>query len=366
MTTQQINNRSLKILLVVSEAPPIRSGISRVAAELQKGLEGLGHKVDILSSVDIPRYNFGEFRLSTLLFHWRSLRHRLAPYDVINVHAPAPTFSDLFLLLSSGLGWHPRKERLVMTYQCEIDLPGRIIKPLSAWYSWLHKWVARMVGHTIVTTPSYAEMFAHVVNEDQLSVIPWAVDESAFGALIAEKPTDDFRILFIGQLRPYKGLDILLQAMSQVPNAKLDIIGGGHHEDAYMRLAADLALEQVNFLGKVSDEALQEALQRSHILVLPSRTKAEAFGLVLLEAMAAGCVPIASDLPGVRDVVAGGGFTFPVDDFAALGTLLAELYLEPERVQSCAVRAQEKARSYTWKRCADAHNDLFQRLVNSQ
>ena len=236
------NEEGLKILLVVSEAPPIKSGISRVAAELQNGLQGLGHEVDILSSVDIPRYSFGEVRLSTFIFHWWRLRGRLADYDVINVHAPAPTFSDVFLLLASQFGWHPRKNRLVMTYQCEIDLPGRVIQPLTSLYSLLHKQMARLVGHTIVTTPSYAKMFEGTVSQNQLSIIPWAVHESAFGASIDEKPTDIFRVLFIGQLRPYKGLDVLLRAMQNISGAELYVIGGGHHAASYTQMAADLEL----------------------------------------------------------------------------------------------------------------------------
>ena len=67
----------MKILLVASEAPPIKSGISRVVAELQNGLEARGHEVDVLSSVDIPRYSIGEFRLSTLLFQWKKSRPKI-------------------------------------------------------------------------------------------------------------------------------------------------------------------------------------------------------------------------------------------------------------------------------------------------
>ena len=355
--------RSLDILLVVSEAPPIKSGIARVAAELQSGLRAQGHRVDTLSSLDIPRYNFGEIRLSTFIFHWWKMRRQVANYDLINVHAPVPTFVDLFLLFASQFGLNPRRTRIVLTYQCEIDLPGRIIQPLSDLYSWLHKKMARLVGHTIVTSPSYANMFAGTVPENKLSVIPWAVHREAFGASLAEKKHDIFRILFIGQLRPYKGLDVLLNAMPSLPGTQLNVIGGGHHAESYYQLADELNLKNVNFLGKVSDEELQDVLQASHVLVLPSRTKAEAFGLVLLEAMAAGCVPISSNLPGVRDVVGQVGFTFPVGDSNALMQQLSYLRDRPDVVERYARQAQAKARRYNWERSIEAHERLFRQII---
>lgn len=355
--------RSLKVLLVVSEAPPIKSGIARVAAELKAGLEAQGHQVDTLSSLDIPRYNFGEVRLSTFVFYWWKLRRKVANYDLINVHAPVPTFVDLFLLFASQFGLSPRRGRIVLTYQCEIDLPGLVSGPLSRLYSSLHKQIARLVGHTIVTSRSYAKMFAGTVAANKLSIIPWAVHRDKFGALVTQKPTDIFRILFIGQLRPYKGLDVLLRSMASLPGTQLNVIGGGHHAEAYYELAEELNLRNVNFLGKVSDSELQEVLQESHVLVLPSRTKAEAFGIVLLEAMAAGCVPISSNLPGVRDVVGQVGFTFPIGDSNALMQHLSYLRDHPDVVERYAHQAQAKARRYNWERSVEAHERLFRKII---
>ena len=92
----------MKILQVIAEAPPIKSGVAKVAAELAGGFEARGHHVDTLSSSDIPRRSFGEFRFSAFIFHWFKWWPRLKDYDLINVHAPAPTFTDLFLMLASG------------------------------------------------------------------------------------------------------------------------------------------------------------------------------------------------------------------------------------------------------------------------
>lgn len=354
-----------RILMVVSEAPPIKSGVGKVIGELKHGLELKGHRVDILSSLDIPRYSFGEIRLSTLVFHWWKLRGTLNEYDLINIHAPAPTFADFFLLLASRFGF-VRRQKLVLTYHCEIDLPGRLLQPLTRLYSAWHKRLANLATHTIVTTPSYAEMFSGIVSKEKLSVIPWGVNERGLHTSIAQKSEHKFQIAFVGQLRPYKGLDVLLHAMTGLPDVHLSIIGHGHHGESYRQLASELALANVSFLGAVSDEELQHALKEAHALVLPSRTKAEAFGIVLIEAMAAGCVPIASDLPGVCDVVGQAGFTFAVGDSDELMKLLNYLAQNPAIVQKYATIAQSQAHTYTWQRCIDAHDLVFRKLIAEQ
>ncbi|MFN8439397.1 MAG: glycosyltransferase family 4 protein [Caldilineaceae bacterium] len=354
-----------RILMVVSEAPPIKSGVGKVIGELKTGLELKGHRVDILSSLDIPRYSFGEIRLSTLIFHWLRLRHLLNQYDLINIHAPAPTFADFFLILASRFGF-VRRQKLVLTYHCEIDLPGRLLQPLTRLYSSWHKRLANLATHTIVTTPSYAKMFSGIVPEGRLSVIAWGVNEGVLHTNVTQKTEQRFQIAFVGQLRPYKGLDVLLHAMAGLPSVHLSIIGNGHHAESYRQLASDLALSNVSFLGAVSDEELQRVLKEAHALVLPSRTRAEAFGIVLVEAMAAGCVPIASNLPGVCDVVGHAGFTFPVGDSEALMKLLDRLAQDPALVQKYAAIAQSQAHYYTWQRCIDAHDQVFRSLIAEQ
>ena len=156
---------------------------------------------------------------------------------------------------------------------------------------------------------------------------------------------------------------MLLRAMASLPGVQLNVIGGAHQEPVYHQFSDTLNLNNVNFLGEVSDQDLQTMLKHSHVLVLPSRSKSEAFGILLLEAMAAGCVPISSNLPGVRDVVGQVGFTFPVADFHALSHLLSYLRDHPDVVERYARQAQAKAQRYTWQRTLDAHERLFRQLI---
>lgn len=114
-------------------------------------------------------------------------------------------------------------------------------------------------------------------------------------------------ILFVGALdhaHGFKGLPVLLSALAQMPWARLTIVGDGNRRTAIEgEVAARGLAERITFLGRVSQERLVEAYQEADVLAFPSTSKAEAFGLVALEAQACGTPVVASRLPGVREVV---------------------------------------------------------------
>ena len=83
-------HRPLDVLILTSEAPPIVSGMSTCVDQLAIGLTCRGHYVRVLSSVQIPRLAVGEWRLSSLGFHWPWIARELRQVDVVNVHGPAP------------------------------------------------------------------------------------------------------------------------------------------------------------------------------------------------------------------------------------------------------------------------------------
>jgi len=348
-----------KILMIISEAPPIMSGISRVGVRLKTGLEALGNQVDVLSVHDIPRLAIGEVRLSSML--WRAPRlflRQLDEYDIIHIHGPVPTFSDVALLFSA---LRPgSKTPVVYTHHSEIDLHGlRLICDL---YNYTHKQLARLADQVIVSTPAYAERLHRYVPEEYVSVVPWGVDDGWYDA---DKPKNDkFTILFVGQMRPYKGLDTLLGAMGRLQGAELQIIGGGHEEQHYRSLAAQRGLDNVVFRGKLNDRELFKAFSGAHVIVLPSNTRAEAFGLVLLEGMLARCVPVVSQLPGVTDVIGDAGLSFPVGDEAALAAAFASLRDDAVLRETLAGRARDRARGFSWERTAYWHDAFYDRLIS--
>jgi rhamnosyl/mannosyltransferase len=151
-------------------------------------------------------------------------------------------------------------------------------------------------------------------------------------------------------MRPYKGLPVLLQAVQDMEDTRVWVIGDGHSARDYHGIAASLNIPDITFWGRLPDEDMIALLKQAHVIVLPSVTRSEAFGIALLEGMAAGLVPVASHLPGVADVVGNEGMTFPPGDVRALNQLLIRLREDPSLRLHLAQLAQAKARLYSWER----------------
>ena len=354
MTTARI-----RVLLLISEAPPIVSGVSRIAFQLKQGMEILGYGVDIISLADVPRFVSGELRISSMLWKApRILLPRLDSYDIIHIHGPVPTFSDIAILVSA-LRFGSARPSIVYTHFSEIDLRG--YRFFCEIYNRMHKHLARLAHHVLVSTPSYATALARYMPSGRISVVPWGVDRGWYDSSVPK--ADRFTVLFVGQLRPYKGVETLLGAVEGLEDVDVQIIGGGHEEVYYRDLAAKRALKHVTFRGRVSDRELFDSYARAHVLVLPSTTRAEAFGLVLLEGMVAGCVPLVSQLPGVTDLVGDAGVSFPVGDKSALATLLTRLRDDRALWDLYSSRARERAHRFSWQQTFSLHHAVYQQLM---
>lgn len=350
----------MKILEVISEAPPVNSGISRVADRLNQGLINHGYDVSILSLTDIPRVEYGEIRLSSMPFKLAGLRDTIASYDLVHLHGPVPTFSDVFLL--SGLrGMGKNRPKLVYTYHAPIDLKMFALRPFVLLYNKIQEWMAALADHVVVTSPSYAHRLGRYVPADKLSVIPWGVDFETFEAPIT-KP-GPYTVLYLGQVRPYKGLPVLLKAAKGLSGARIWVIGDGHYLESCRVLADDLDLDNVTFWGRVPDEKLAGLVKEAHVIVMPSVTRSEAFGIALLEGMAAGLVPVVSYLPGMADLVGNEGITFAPGDSTSLRSALSRLRDDQDLRMHLAGLAQAKARLYSWERSVFGYSRIFNNLL---
>lgn len=156
--------------------------------------------------------------------------------------------------------------------------------------------------------------------------------------------------LTVATLEPRKGLDVLLAALAEpgAPDLPLLVAGqpgwGGLDPLASAR-ALGLPADRVRLLGRVSDPDLAVLLDRATAVVVPSR--AEGFGLPLLEAMAAGTPALTSTAPALVEVAAGAAYAVPLES-VALAIALAELAADGERRRSLAAAGRARAASFTW------------------
>jgi len=226
------------------------------------------------------------------------------------LHSRVLSFSNIFktnqldgALTAIIAGWVYKKPVIVRAgyvwsdvYSKEIgkDFKAALIKKIE-------RWCLKKCHHIFSTTQEIKERLIEKYHlpVEKITVIPNYIDTSTFhpNSEIQKIPG---RICFVGRLAPIKNIDILIRAISQIPNAFLIIIGKGKQEEELRSLAKQLQAN-VQFLGQMENEDLPGELLKSEIFVLPSAL--EGHPKALIEAMACGCAVIGTDVPGIRTII---------------------------------------------------------------
>jgi glycosyltransferase involved in cell wall biosynthesis len=351
----------MKILLLVSELPPTRSGVALSADRLIELYRRKGHEADAIVMRRLPRLVWREIRLSFFFLRWPSILKVLRNYDCLHIHGPAPTFSDLALLLLRVTTARSARPKVVYTHHFELDIPG--FRLPCRLYNRLHGRLLSLADSVVVTSRAYQRLLLARGLAD-VQVIPWGADHRSYPA--RRRIESRFDILTVAQLRPYKGIEVLLRAFQRVPDADLHVVGDGHRRKRYEALAARLGSSRVHFHGQLSDVDLDALFSTSHVIVLSSVSMMEAFGISLLEGMMAGCVPVASNLPGVADVVEDAGILVPQGDPDALAEALLRLRRDRALLDRLSLRAIQRAGSHRWRESAERYVELFERLTKDE
>jgi len=297
---------------------------------------------------------------------------RAGGFDVLHLHYPF--FGTAELLAARRLAFDPP---LVLQYQ--MDVVG------VHWKARLFQWHTRgalpIILHAadaiVVTSHDYAASSFLAPRlaglEHKLVAIPGGVDlgtftpdadraaaRAHFG--IAERPTVAF-LARLDRAHYFKGLHVLIDALTQIPEAALVVGGDGEWRVEYEAQARARLGDRARFVGDVPDAALPAFYRAADALALPSIDRTEAFGLVLLEALACGTPVVASRLPGVRTLVDDGRTGFLVDpgDALDLAAKLARCLRERAVLSPNAV-AFVRAR-YSWEAIAGQLLALYQRLI---
>jgi glycosyltransferase involved in cell wall biosynthesis len=367
----------MRVAHVTATFPPYRAGMGNVCFYNTRELARLGHDVTVITARqprghDEPLLGVKVRRLPALLRLGNAplLPHLLsvAGFDIIHLHIPFIFGAELTWInaLRRGLPY-------VVTYHMDLCALGYRKALFAAYQTLLLPPVLRDAALIMPTTLDYARVsrLAPVLAQrpDKVADMPNGVDIELFHPRV---DTGDLRrryglgggdvvVLFVAALdraHRFKGLEVLLRALTRlrVGWAKALVVGEGELKASYMRLAQRLGLgERVIFCGRVPQEQLAAYYAVADCLVLPSITMDEAFGLVLLEAMACATPVVASNLPGVRAVVSDGIdglLTQPAsvaDLQCKLEMLLADATLRSDMGQQGRAKVQEK---YAWEKIA--------------
>jgi glycosyltransferase involved in cell wall biosynthesis len=342
----------MRVLLVANTLPPRDvSGVGEQVLQLAAGLRENGDFVEVLGRG--PGGAAGPkilFPLTVVPAVWRALR-RVRPH-VVQVHESDGALAALLVAVLGPL-LEPRP-LLVALLQVSYVEELRAVRPLAArgrvlgrpggverrfrWFKAplqialgrLTAWLADLV---LAPSAATAAEVRRDYGVDRVGVIPnvtggLAVEPAAPLGDAVETPGGAY-LLFVGRLRIRKGVEVLLEALRELPGARLLIAGDGEHRAALERRAGASTV----FLGRCGAAQVRELLRGAAALVVPSIY--EGMPLVVLEAMEAGVPVVASRVSGIPEVVEGGvtGWLVPPEDPEALAAALAQVLGDPEEAR---------------------------------
>ena len=300
-------------LQLLREWPPGYGGIERVAHELADVWGGMVFSLDAQPNyrteldplpVRYRRQTLPRLALGRLLIPWPSqtLWQLLKATEPLHGHLPSP--GVLLILLLARL---IRPQRQVTAHwHCFLESSSGFAGCLFDFYQRFALLVIPCLSSVVTTSPPLAsKLELSGCPAGQVKILPCclpAEQESAAMVLPPRQPTinDPLQVLFIGRLDSYKRLDWLLEALATLSTSwHLDVVGDGPRRASFAALATKLFGPRVpvTFHGRLDEVAKLRCLTIAEVLVLPSDRSNEAFGIVQLEAMAAGLPALAFDYP---------------------------------------------------------------------
>lgn len=359
----------MRIALVSPYDFPYPGGVTEHLAALANGLRRRGHNVQILAACSgyqnrtFPNVRVVTRTVTTFPVAGAVARVGISPFSYLRIKRILQTESfDVIHLqepLTPGITWPVLMQAqwlpqtvTIGTFHAYHEQPNWLYahgRPIFGWF------FAKLDALIAVSEAAY--QFAYQMFPGHYQIIPNGVDLERFGRkqLTTAKPAGKINILFVGRLDGRKGFRCLLESFMllkpQYPYLKLTVIGPFDPKTCtpYQKMAQDQGVTAIDFVGYVSPERLPDFYHQADIFCAPS-VGFESFGIVLLEAMAAGLPVVASDIAGYRSVVTHGqeGLLVPPGRPRYLAIALRQLIDDPALRDELGQQGRQKARLYSW------------------
>ena len=353
----------MNIAIILKTFPPdVIGGMETQTKQMATELHKAGHDVTVFTK------RFGDHDDSDV------------PYEVVRVRnwQRSPFVSDLTFLLFTLLALVRRRKEFDVL-QCMMIYPvgflGYVVNKLTGlpYFAWIRggdyylmndvswkRWMMRRVLEDTLVLAQSPEIRGDVLADfgdldPEIKVLGNAVsipDETASGD----------GVLYVGRLAPKKGLEYLLEAMTDV-DAHLTIVGDGSERDRLERRAAELDID-VTFVGEVAPEAVDSYYRDAGVFVLPS-LEGEGMPNVVLEAMSWGLPVVATDSGGLPTMIEDGenGFLVPMRDSEAIAERIGELLTDTEYRENMGMVAREYVRgTHSWIWLVDELETVYDRI----
>ena len=394
----QKNDRSLRILMMIHRQAD-NSPYCFYVHEQAKALRALGHDVVVISCVGVtpmmerlrpaqaaveretptqavvdgvpvvyPRAltlgNAGERLLGGRLLARAALPvarklHEEKPFDLVHAHM-LPRDGHAGLLVARALGV-PMALTVHGTDVLRYFEPGR-----TPWAR--NRRIAQEADALMAVSTLLLSRVAPYRGEGRITrVVPNGVDLSLVPEQVRTTPR---AVISVGTLKARKCMDRTLEAFARLagefPDATLTIVGMGEMEGALRGRIAELHLEQrVTLTGGLPHGQVLARMAESDLFVLPSW--GEGYGIVYIEAMAAGCIAVGAKGEGIEDTIRDGenGFLVPAGDTDAVCRVMRDVFAHRERYAGLRERGRQTARALTWARNADTVAAIYQEMLEN-
>tara|TARA_B100001123_G_scaffold374234_1_gene439371 strand:- start:2381 stop:3532 length:1152 start_codon:yes stop_codon:yes gene_type:complete len=382
----------MKILVINHEFPPIGGGAGNASKHIATELALKGLDITFLTTAfgELPRQEVVDGYNLVRVPAFRSITLEANPAEIISFSASAfvsslqritgnpPDLVHAYFGIPGGAIACALKTLTNLPYV--ISFRGRDVhggKALdSEGIGGLFKAISRpiwRVADALVANSEGLKSIAHRVEPTvEIEVIPNGIDTNRFQPRKEDRKGDTVRILFVGRLEPYKGLDHLIEAIALIKprltcGLAVDIVGDGSLRDELPEQIRKLDVNQeVHLKGGVSPDRIPSEFQQADIFVLPSIV--EGMPNVVLEAMASGLPVVTTEIPGSQELVLNGqtGFLVPHSSPTELGKALLNLVENKSKRVQMGRNGRHVAESRSWGNVAEAYLKTFERVLEGK
>lgn len=382
----------MNILMVTPYFFPERGGLENYAYNIAKRLVKKGWNITVVCStrenknggVTIdnikilrlkPNFILSNTPIKFSLFSEILNRLRSGNFDLINAHTPVPYFADVSAMVSKLCNDIP----FVLTYHNDLIKDSFLMNVVAKMYNFTINLNTLSLAKKIITPSPFCYNESRFLQKfkDKLVWIPPGVDIEKYSTKESKRlhelydlPESSKVVLFVGAMNrghTHKGVHYLLRAfkkvLEKINDVYLVLVGKGDMIPEYQSMCVELKIfDRVVFTGFVEESDLIRFYQSSDVVVLPSTTVQEGFGMVLIEAGACGKPVIGTRVGGMKYVIKDGetGLLVPPKDEMALAKAIVKLLQDEDMAKKMGINGRKLVEEkYTWNRSIRLTEDVY-------
>jgi phosphatidylinositol alpha-mannosyltransferase len=361
----------MRIVQVSPFSWDVPGGVQAHVRQLTAHLESRGHDVTVLAPGKQPFEREGvrivgravpvpsNGSVARICFSPQSAREvervlRVIRPDIIHVHEPVAPSTGMFAVQRANAP-------VVATFHSNVpeDWPQGLMYRMAVP---LVRPVWNRIDHRLAVSSAARDSVQARLGGLPIEILPNGIDVQRFAAAAPARLRPGRHLLFVGRLEPRKGFPVIVRAFAHLARRHRDLrllVVGAGDDDALDELP-EAVRSRVEMLGRVPDSRLPGLYQAADLFVSPA-LGGESFGIVLVEAMAAGLPVVASDIDGYRDVVRHGreALLVPPGDDVALADAIERLLGDPGLAGSLGTRGSRRALEFDWAAIGDRLEEIY-------